>query len=164
VRADSDADDVVEDVLYKLVEQGAAASKGSIHAWLFTVARHAIIDRYRKRRATTSLDADHEAPHTEEQNTAVTELARCLEPMLSSLTKDDRSWLVRVDRNGEAQADLAREFGLSPSTVKSKVQRARTRLRRALEQCCSIELDARGTPTDYERRPGRACPCEGECT
>jgi RNA polymerase sigma-70 factor (ECF subfamily) len=164
VRTNSDADDVVQDVLYKLVEQDKGAIKGSVYAWLFTVARHAIIDRYRTRKPTRSLDAAHESLYEEEKESAVTELARCLDPMLGSLTADDRSWLVRVDKNGEAQADLARELGVSPSTVKSKVQRARARLRKEIEECCSIELDARGMPMDYKRRPGRNCPCEGGCT
>jgi RNA polymerase sigma factor (sigma-70 family) len=47
VRSDADADDVVQDVTYKLVRQGDG--KGSVHSWLFTVARHAIIDRHRSR-------------------------------------------------------------------------------------------------------------------
>jgi RNA polymerase sigma-70 factor (ECF subfamily) len=164
VRADSDVDDLVQEVLYKLVRQGEGAIKGSVHAWLFTVARRAIIDRYRGRKAAGQLDATFDPVHMEKTKSVVSELARCLEPMLGSLAREDRSLLVRVDKNGEAQADLARELGLSPSTVKSKVQRARARLRRTLEDCCSLELDARGEPMDYKRRPGRSCPCDGECT
>jgi RNA polymerase sigma-70 factor, ECF subfamily len=163
VRADSDVDDLVQDVLYKLIQQGEGAIKGSVHAWLFTVARRAIIDRYRGRKAAGQLDATREPASVEETESAVSELARCLQPMLGSLAREDRSLLVRVDKNGETQADLARELGLSPSTVKSKVQRARVRLRRTLEDCCSLELDARGEPMDYKRRPGRSCPCQGDC-
>jgi RNA polymerase sigma-70 factor (ECF subfamily) len=163
VRADSDVDDLVQDVLYKLVQRGEGAIKGSVHAWLFTVARRTIIDRHRRRKTAGRLDATHEPVRVAETESVVSELARCLEPMLASLAVEDRSWLVRVDKNGEAQADLARELGLSPSTVKSKVQRARARLRRTLEDCCSIELDARGKPADYKRRLGRSCPCQGDC-
>ena len=163
VRSDSDVDDLVQDVLHKLVQQDEGSIKGSVHAWLFTVARRAIIDRHRGRKTAGQLDAAHEPVRVEETESVVSELARCLEPMLGSLAREDRSLLVRVDKNGETQADLARALGLSSSTVKSKVQRARARLRKTLEDCCSIELDIRGGPADYKRRPGSSCPCEGDC-
>jgi RNA polymerase sigma-70 factor, ECF subfamily len=160
VRTEADAEDLVQDVLYKLFRQGEHAIKGSIHAWLFTVARHAIIDSHRARRSTAPIDSVPEPSVALEARSAGSELARCLAPMLLSMAKEDRSLLIRVDGNGEAQADVARELGLPLSTVKSRVQRARARLRRRLEGCCSIELDSRGHPHDYKRRRGRSCPCD----
>ena len=115
VRSDADADDVVQDVAYKLVRQGEI--KGSVHSWLFTVARHAIIDRRRARRSTASLDVAPEPSVEEEVDPTRAELARCLEPMLAALSDDDRSLLTRVDTNGESQSRLARELDVPVSTV-----------------------------------------------
>jgi RNA polymerase sigma-70 factor, ECF subfamily len=158
VRSDEDADDVVQDVAYKLVRQGDL--QGSVHSWLFMVARRAIIDRQRARRSTVSLDDAPEPSAKEEGDPTRAELAQCLEPMLAALPEEDRSLLTRVDRNGESQSRLARELDVPISTVKSRVQRARTRLRKKLEDCCSIERDTRGNPTDYKRRRDRSCPCD----
>ena len=40
--------------------------------------------------------------------------------------------------------------------MKSRVQRGRRRLAELLGQCCTLTLDARGVPMDYDARPGCA--------
>ena len=161
VRTDADADDVVQDVLTRLVQRGSPPS-GSVHAWLFTVARNAIIDRARKRRNHGNLDVLELAETTPEPADAATkELARCLGPMMSGLAPDDQLVLTRIDLQGESQSDLAREFGLSASGMKSRVQRARRRLRALLEGCCSLDRDSQGKPFDYEKRSRTDCQCCG---
>jgi RNA polymerase sigma-70 factor (ECF subfamily) len=57
------------------------------------------------------------------------------------------------------QANAARREGVSLSGMKSRVQRGRRRLAELLGQCCTLTLDARGVPMDYERAPG----CAGGC-
>src|SRR6266511_6297398 len=84
VQTDADADDVVQDVLTKLVLHGSRPP-GSVHAWLFTVARHVIIDRSRTRRNHVDLDALELAEEPSEGEGAAGELARCLGPMMSAL-------------------------------------------------------------------------------
>ena len=160
VQSDADADDVVQDVLTKLLTHGPRPS-GPVHAWLFTVARNVIIDRSRTRRDHVGLDALELAEETPEGRGATEELARCLGPMMATLSADDRLVLARVDMGGESQADLARELGVSTSGIKSRVQRARRRLRAVLESCCSIACDPRGKPIDYQRRTGTGCACCG---
>lgn len=164
VASDADADDVTQDVLTRLVQHGPPAD-GSVHAWLYTVARNVLIDRSRSRRAPASLDVIEVADQPQAADGAERELARCLRPMMASLSADDRSVLERVDLDGLSQTDLARELGLSMSGAKSRVQRARTRLRAALEGCCAIAHDARGTPIDFHRRDGASCGgCGGDST
>ncbi len=155
-RVRTDADDVVQDVLTRLVTHGPRPS-GPVHAWLFTVARNAIIDRSRARRDHVDLASLESAAETVEGEGAAAELARCLGPMMSGLSADDRRVLERVDLGGESQADLARELGVSPSGLKSRVQRARRRLRAVLESCCSIARDTRGMPIDFQQRAGTSC-------
>lgn len=162
VASDADADDVTQDVLTRLVQHGPPAD-GSVHAWLYAVARNVIIDRSRTRRDPVKLDVVELPEPPQPADGAERELARCLRPMMASLSADDREVLERVDLNGDSQADLARELGLSMSGAKSRVQRARQRLRAALEGCCAIAHDARGTPIDFHRRDGTGCTgCGGD--
>ena len=64
-----------------------------------------------------------------------------------------------IDLDGMPQAGAARQEGVSLSGMKSRVQRGRRRLAELLGQCCTLTLDARGVPMDYERAPG----CAGGC-
>lgn len=165
VRTAQDAEDVVQDVLTKLVRWDASVEPRSAEAWLFAVTRRTIIDRARAQRSAQPLPEDTlRAPDIAEEQTAIAELARCVEPMLTRLAPSDRALLERVDRRGASQADLARELGLSASGFKSRVQRARRRFRRVLEACCALDLDRRGVPVDVARRPGDPAGCDaGPC-
>ncbi len=154
----TDADDVLQTVLLKLAQHGATVQPGAVPAWLFQVARSAVIDWHRaRRRAPAALDAEpvSAGPLADERG----ELARCLEPLLADLPADDRALLQAVDLDGLSQAELARRDGVAPSTVKSRVQRARARLRAIVEACCEVELDRRGQPTGAWARRGGACGC-----
>jgi len=158
VRSEADAEDVVQDVLAKLVS--AEPASGPVHAWLFAVARNAIIDRSRKRteqQSLTVLDVPEAAPEED----ASMEVAGCLCPMMSALSTGDQRVLERIDMRGESQTELARELGISTSGMKSRVQRARERLRAAVESCCEVARDSRGVPTDCEKRPN--ADCGGNC-
>lgn len=163
VRSDEDAEDVVQEVLARLVRHGDGVRPETAEAWLYTVARRVIIDRSRGRPAPEPLTGDPPAPpEGGEDPSALPELARCLEPMLAALDPEARELLRRVDGGGASQAALAAAAGLSPSGMKSRVQRARARLREVFDRCCAIELDRRGTPVDFVRRPGAPCGGGGE--
>lgn len=147
VPSDADADDVVQEVLLRLWQRRDEVDPAATPAWLFMVARNAIADFHRGRgRRPEPLASDFDAPEPKPEQRR--SLADCLVPMLEDLDADDRDVLQRIDLRDGSQQDLARELGLSPSGAKSRVQRARARLLRAVADCCRVELDRRGLPLD----------------
>ncbi|MBX3468592.1 MAG: sigma-70 family RNA polymerase sigma factor [Planctomycetes bacterium] len=154
VPAGVEPEDVVQDVLTRLLARTDEIPPGKVQAWALTSARHAVIDLLRRRRPAILDAASLAAPDDEAD---AFDLARCLRPLLDSLDADDRWVLEQVDAGGRPQADLARELGVPASTVKSRVQRARQRLRAVIERCCELELDGRGVPIDARRRERRPC-------
>ena len=61
----------------------------------------------------------------------------------------------RVRDGARRSAPLAERLGLSLSGAKSRVQRAREKLKQQLLECCHFELDRRGHIIDYQPR----CQC-----
>jgi RNA polymerase sigma-70 factor (ECF subfamily) len=63
---------------------------------------------------------------------------------------------------GLSQQEAADRLGLSLSGAKSRIQRGRSMLKEALEQCCSFELDGRGRLMGCDPKPNqrvcRDCP------
>jgi len=164
VRSDADADDALQDVMLRFVEHGENINPDSIIAWLFTVARRVIVDRARAASSLAPVSAvaiESMASDTTDAS-VMQELAHCVEPLLADLDAVDRTLLQRIDLAGESQLALAREFDLPASTVKSRVQRARTKLLGRLHDCCAIEHDALGKPIDYRHRPDAPCRCDDE--
>ena len=160
----SDADDVVQTVVLRLLSD-PMRNQVPPPAWLLAAARTAIADHYRTRtREEDSLAEPAMVPGAEAD--ARSDVTECLAPLLAGLADEDRVLLQRVDLEGASQADLAREMSLSASAMKSRVQRARARLRSALIARCEFERDSRGSPVGPATcRPSPTnedCACRGD--
>ncbi|MET0556819.1 MAG: sigma-70 family RNA polymerase sigma factor [Vicinamibacteria bacterium] len=157
----ADADDVVQRVFLQLHRSLADIRSGeTVRAWLYTTARRAIADHHRagaRRREVASGDAlDLErleasaAPRPDDGARA--EVASCLAPVVERLDRNDREAITLIEIHGLRLADAAARSGLSLPGMKSRVQRARRRLRTAVLACCRLTLDGQGMPIACARR------------
>lgn len=157
VREDVDIDDVLQDVFAKIhAGLGELRDEDKLEAWLFQVTRRAVADHYRKRRVVGLPEDVAEKPPARD---VTVEVASWLGPMMSLIPEDDREALRLTDMEGLSGKDLAAKLGVSLGAAKSRVQRARTRLKAAVLDCCHIEMDRRGQPIDYMRKREDRCPC-----
>ena len=121
------------------------------------ITRNLIIDHYRGRRDT--VEADETLPAREEggpEDDPVTRLAFSLRETIEALPELYRQALVLTEYEGLSQKELASRAGISLSGAKSRVQRAREKLRDLLLPCCHFELDRKGKIIDYY---ARCCCC-----
>jgi RNA polymerase sigma-70 factor (ECF subfamily) len=156
------AADITQDVIVRTIASGALERVDDPVAWLYRSARNAVIDHYRTRRPHAPIDGIEQLPDPDAgervPNDATRELSQCLRPLIAQLRPAARDALEQVDVAGATHQQVADRLGLSVSGMKSRVQRARRELRELLERCCSVELDRRGTVTEY--RPNRGgCAC-----
>lgn len=147
----------VEDVLqetYLRIHRRADSLRepGSLQAWVYQIARNALIDHYRRQPGHAELPESIAVPDDGDDDDAGQELARSMRDMLSCLPDKDRQALLLTEFEGMTQAALAAHLGLSLSGAKSRVQRAREKLRDALLDCCHVELDRLGRVLHYEPR------------
>jgi RNA polymerase sigma-70 factor (ECF subfamily) len=91
--------------------------------------------------------------------TAARELSGCLKPLINTLAAADQQALQMVEFDGLTQTEAAARLGLSVSGMKSRVQRARSHLRDALDDCCRIAVDRRGGVISYETKTGTCGSC-----
>jgi RNA polymerase sigma-70 factor (ECF subfamily) len=138
---------------------------------MYQTARRAIADHYRApvRRRELAVGATAElveaggpmATVEEDEVSAAQELATCLGPMIAQLPEVDQEALRLVEFDAVPQVDAAATLGISVSGMKSRVQRARGRLRKAVEDCCRVALDRRGGVISYRsRRLGDCDSCD----
>ena len=163
------ADDVTQDVLLKVQWRLDAMPEGeNLPAWVFAVARNAVVDHYRARAIRDHADiADVEPvyePDEDEQQAAARELTPCLLRMVEQLPEPYRQAMKLADFEGLSQQAVADRAGISFSGAKSRVQRARRQLREMLLDCCKVERDVRGNVMDYEttERSRRYCGDDGD--
>jgi RNA polymerase sigma-70 factor (ECF subfamily) len=161
VRNENDVDDILQDVFAKIHTGLGGVKEGEkLEAWLFQVARRSIVDHVRSRagkRRAAALPADL-AGKTGEADVSA-EVAGWLEPMMELLRAEDRELLRLADLEGVSQKELAARLNLSVTGTKSRVQRARQRLKETLLECCHVEMDRRGNAIDYTRKGGSCGSC-----
>jgi RNA polymerase sigma-70 factor (ECF subfamily) len=156
------AADITQDVVVRSISSGALDRVDDVTAWLYRSARNAVIDHYRTRRPHRDLpDLDlwpDPETSTDLPNEATRELASCLQPLLDRLPPESRDALTRVDLEGQTHQQAADQLDISVSGMKSRVQRARRRLRDQVTGCCPVELDHAGAVIGYQA-PGDGCSC-----
>lgn len=137
------AADLLQVVFLKALRQGERFCQVErARAWLFTTARHALIDHHRLQKAVVPLPEDlHSDP---EERLAVDSLTRCLPRALRELDPQDAEILRCCDLEGMTQAAYASQHGLSTPGAKSRLQRARRRLKEHLTRVCQVRRDDTG--------------------
>ena len=146
-----EADDLLQDLFLKALRQGERfCSVHNARAWLFEVARNLLADRLRVTRETIELPEDLPAPAPDIDT--VDQLTACLPRVLAELSAEDRDAITRCDLQGMSQADFAVASGLGLSAAKSRLQRARQRLKTRMTQACQVRLDAAGHVADFVPR------------
>ena len=159
------ADDVVSEVFLR-IQRGLPALEDDerIAAWVFTIARNAVTDEYRRagrrREELVAVPDDEMAgfpPADTDESDALSDLASCIRPLLQYLPDHHRRAVDLADLQGFSQTAAAAQEGISISGMKSRVQRGRRELRALLDECCAFTLDARGLPLEY--LPTDDCGC-----
>lgn len=158
------AEDILQDVMLRVHRHADELEQvDAVGAWVYRIARNAIIDHHRRasnhRELLAGIEVDPEAIEPEADAPDVrAELADCISPLVDQLPAIYREALTLCELEGLSQADAATRVGLTVSGMKSRVQRARRQLKQVLLQCCDVELDARSSIAGYRRR-NASCGC-----
>lgn len=151
-----EANDLVQEVFLRATRQeNGLCGIENRRAWLFQVARNLLIDRYRLSRDEIPLPDEPGIADLPEDVAPVAELSQCLPRVLSELSAEDREAITLCDIDGLSQQALADHLGLSLPAAKSRVQRARRRLRERMVSACQVQFDAAGHVCGFvPRAPG----------
>ena len=152
---DAAADDVLQDVFVKAMRHGPGFCRlDDPRAWLFQVARNALVDRARTSHPTEPLPLGSAEPVAEppEPLDPVDALTGCLERTLGELSPEDSAILRACDLQGQTQREFARIHGLSLAAAKSRLLRARLRLRERIASACQVRFEADGQVAGYVPR------------
>jgi RNA polymerase sigma factor (sigma-70 family) len=153
-----DAEDILQDVFYELVEANRLLMPiEHVSGWLFRVARNRIIDFFRKKKPerfsdTAVADEDDERLPVEEvlpspdagpealyaRNVLLDEL----ELAIGELPKEQREVFVAHEMEGRSFKEIAAETGVSVSTLLSRKRYAVRRLRERLQRIYDEFTDA----------------------
>ncbi|MFW6204883.1 MAG: sigma-70 family RNA polymerase sigma factor [Actinomycetota bacterium] len=131
------AEDVVQETLYRAWRnpQSLQPTRGSIRPWLWTVARHLVVDGERAKRARPQEVVGAEltpAPVDDGIDRALA--AQVVVDAMATLTPEHRAALLETYYRGRSVSEAAQVLGIPEGTVKSRTYYALRNLRSALEE------------------------------
>jgi RNA polymerase sigma-70 factor (ECF subfamily) len=158
-RSPADAEDVLQESLLAAA-RGLAGFRGasSLSTWLYAIARSQCIKKYRRRRSApveVSLEAEEAAPARErpdpgpdpEAALRARRLEAALEKAIARLDRPYREVLILRDVEGLTAPEVATVTGLSIAAVKSRLHRARARVREELAPLLAPRGEPAGAAT-----------------
>jgi RNA polymerase sigma-70 factor (ECF subfamily) len=154
-----DAEDILQEVFVRIhTHLDTVKSLDRLESWIYQIARNCIADHYRSRRRLVELvDVPVEQQFLPEN--AHERLAPSIREIVDALPEPYRQALILTEYQGLSQREMADHLGISISGAKSRVQRARQKIKDDLLSCCHFELNERGDVLDYRER---CCCCSNE--
>lgn len=132
-RREDVAEDVVQDAFLALVRapERFDAARGAMRAYLFAIARNLVLKRYRDYRREEQWESE-EAPISPIDPRSVLDLRTAIAAAIAALPLLQREAVILFEYEGVTLEELAQIVGADAGTVKSRLHRARARLRRSL--------------------------------
>ncbi len=162
VQDENDAEDVLQEIFCKIHHNVSnLKDEDKLENWIHQITRNAITDHYRRRGKVEApfpdVPQDGAAvvtpPGTGERADAG---LKALRAMIDDLPDKYRQAIILTEYDGLTQKQVAEKLGLSLTGAKSRVQRARKRLKEMLLECCHFEFDRLGNILDYQPKE-KAC-------
>lgn len=158
------ADDLLQDVFLRIhAHLDTLSHEERVGKWVFQIARNRIADYFKTRKNDFPLpETGPIADGTVLEETIVDGsvepiLRRGILAVISFLPDFDRQ-LIRLSVCGDIpQIELARRFNMPYSSVKSRVQRAKKKMKDLMTCYCHVEQDVCGRVTDMVPKTENEC-------
>jgi RNA polymerase sigma-70 factor (ECF subfamily) len=132
------AEDILQEAFVRgLPRASELSSEESAKAWFYRVLRNAVVDHYR-RRAAADRRLEQLATQLAEQDDEELErtVCACVGRLAETLKPEYAQALRRIELDGVAVKEYARESGISDNNAGVRVFRAREALRKQVARSC----------------------------
>jgi RNA polymerase sigma-70 factor (ECF subfamily) len=155
IKNDMDVDDTVQNIFCAIhLNIQHLRAKEKMRSFIFAIAKNAVADYYRNKKKEEVLTEwmDGITEDNAEELNENHEIAECLKLMVNFLPDKYKEAILLTEFEDLTQKELAGRLGLSISGAKSRVQRARIKLKEMLIGCCQFEFDKLGNIIEYKKR------------
>ena len=160
VQNETIAEDILQETFIKIHSNiDKLEDNTKIQAWVYQITRNVIADHFRKTKKTIDKSPDFLTDDEEYAEEFMTESIRDMVEMMDNLPPEYCEALCLTELDGMSQKDYALKSGISYTAAKSRVQRARRKLKDMLMKCCHYQFDKYGTVIGIY--PVNCCCCHG---
>lgn len=148
VKDASAREDILHEVFIKFALKADALNhQDNLCGYLFRIADNAVIDYFRRERKFI-LPGDENLFEKAVPPPPANDYYRladcCLKSFIEKLPPKYEAALILTELEGKSQKETAEKLGISYSGFKSRIQRARVMLKKAILECCDYRFDKYG--------------------
>lgn len=116
--------------------------------WVYQITRNSVTDYFRKRKQDFQLhEVDFAVEETEEP--LYQSLTNCINNKINALPENYKQAVILTSFEHDSQTELAEELKISYSGAKSRVQRAREKLKELILNCANAKSDGNGNIINF---------------
>ena len=147
---DADVEEVVSDVFLSLWSHPGDPDRGSLKGYLAAITRNKARDRLRSFHIEVPLESDClEVPVEDScRQIELAQLKEAVKQVVDRLEEPDRTILLRYYYFYQKTDAIARDMGMNPATVRTKLARSRQKLKEWLTQEFSDDVRERSSYED----------------
>lgn len=161
VKSPAEAEDLTQDTFLRAYRHGdSLRDPEAVRGWLYRIATHMCLDRLRQRKPLISLDSEEDEDRVEPpvsnspsplEISERKETSACIQRCLDFLPDKYRAVILLHEAHSLTAPEIADLLGVTLTTVKIRLHRARRQLQRVMERGCAISNDNRGVPTCHPK-------------
>jgi RNA polymerase sigma-70 factor (ECF subfamily) len=137
--------DILQDVYLKMIANvEKIRNVDNVKAYLLRISSNTIADHYRSSKTKEAVPMPEEQEVKCDTGCSPAISDKFLQEAINELPGKYRDALLRVDFEGMSQKEYADQLGISISGAKSRVQRAREKLKDLILKCCDYQFDKYG--------------------
>jgi RNA polymerase sigma-70 factor (ECF subfamily) len=152
-----EAEDLTQETFLRAYRCGdSLRDPAAVRGWLYRIATHVCLDRLRQRKPQVSLDSEQgegavQTPVSTSPSpleiTERKETSACVQRCLDFLPDKYRAVILLREAHSLTADEIAHVLGVTVTTVKIRLHRARRKLQQVMEGGCDVSTDHCGVPT-----------------
>jgi len=151
-------DDLLQELFIKIHDNiDSVTDQTKIQSWIYQICRNLINDHFRNIKKKLNHSQKFEIEEFENVEDFMSETLTDMIKMMKDLSPEYCEALCLTELDGLSQKEYAEKIGISYSGAKSRIQRARKKLKDLLMNCCHYEFDKYGTIISIN--PTNCCCC-----
>ena len=156
IKNPAEAEDLTQDTFLRAYDrQDTLRDPLAVRGWLYQIATHLCLDRLRQRKPQVSMDSEEGAIQVAPmasgspsslEITERKETSACVQRCLDFLPDKYRAVILLHEGHSLTAAEIAEVLGVTVTTVKIRLHRARRKLKKIMEYGCAVSKDREGNP------------------
>lgn len=155
IKNKEDAEDILQDVYIKLHKNiNSLNDEKKIISWIYQITRNTINECYRKcyRIKQVGFEDCHVEMTQEEEENLNDEILVSMKKFIEQLPVDSKKLIELYEFEDMSHKEISKKLEIKENTSKSRLKRAKEKIKNQLDECCLFQIDKFGNILDYTKK------------